>query len=389
MRILLVTQDWPPVEGGMARYYADLAAGFDPAEVNVSTVSPVGPGGPPPTGVPVERQPFPLSAAHRPLNLWRWRWSLSRQVGTYRPDRILCGNLRPLGPIVAGVAGAAGIPWHFIVHGNDLLRARRRWSGWRRATWDRTTARAAGWIANSRAVQSLGLDRCGLDETRSAVLPPEVDTDRFRPPAGDEQRFARAEFGLPPDGPLLLFVGRLVERKGLDRLIDALAMRALWPGGEPPHLAVAGFGDDAPWRHRSDDAGLADRVSFLGAPADDALPRLYRAADIVVVPSRTALDRDDIEGFGIVALEAQASGRPVVAGRSGGLPEAVADGVSGRIVDAADPAALGAAVARLVAEDHERRRLGEAGRRRVMEEFNRGSMARRLRDILARSRAVS
>lgn len=389
MKVLLVTQDWPPVEGGMARYYADLAAGFDPAEILVSTVAPIGPGGPPPAAVPVARQPFPMSAAHRPLNLWRWRWGVARLVTRVRPDWILCGNLRPLGPMVASVAGAAGIPWHFVVHGNDLLRAHRRWSGWRRATWDRVTRRAAGWIANSQAVRALGLERCGLEHAGSDILPPEVDTGRFRPPAGDERRAARAEFGLPDGEPLLLFVGRLVERKGLDRLIDAMAIRALWPGGAPPLLAVAGFGDDSPWRRRCDDAGLSEQVRFLGAPADDVLPRLYRAADIAVVPSRTALDRDDIEGFGIVALEAQASGLPVVAGRSGGLPEAVADGMSGRIVDAADPAALGATLARLVVDGSERRRLGEAGRHRVMKEFGPGSMARRLRDILARSRAVS
>lgn len=386
MRLLLVTQDFPPVEGGMARYYADLAAGLGPEEIEISTVAAVGPGGPAPAGLTVRRMPFPLATAHRPIHLWRWRRQLAREIDRDPPDLILCGNLRPLGPLVADAAAAARRPWRFIVHGNDLLRARRRWSGWRRLVWTRTTGRAEGWIANSGAVERLGVERCGLPAERAAVLRPEVDTRRFRPADPGEAEEARREFGLPAAGPLLLFVGRLVERKGLDRLIDALARRDLWPEGTPPHLAVAGFGDSDPWRARAAAAGLPDRVHFLGAPDDARLPRLYRASDLAVVPSRTELEKDDVEGFGIVALEAQASGLPVVAGRSGGLPEAVADGESGLIVDAADVTSLAAALNRLTRDPEERRRLGEVGRRRTVESFGPGSMARRLRGILKSDR---
>lgn len=379
MRLLLVTQDFPPGEGGMARYYGDLAAGFDAGEIRVSTVAAQGAAAGPAAHLQLARLDFPLDRAHRPLELWRWERQLARLAADFRPTAIVCGNLRPLGPLCRRVAGRLGVPYDVVVHGNDLLATHRRWSGWRRGLWQRVLGDARRWVANSRAVQALGVAECGLPPERGAIVPPEVDTRRFRPPTSAEAAAARAAFGLP-EGPLALFVGRLVERKGLDRLIGALARV---PAGA---LAVAGYGDAAPYHALAVRHGVAGRVHFLGAVDDARLPALYQAADLVAMPSRTIAARGDLEGFGIVYLEAAASGRPALAGRSGGAPEAVLEGITGRVVDGDDEPGVAAALGRLLGDPAERARLGGAARARVEREFGPGSMARRYRSLPDESR---
>lgn len=374
MRLLLVTQDFPPGEGGMARYYGDLAAGFDAGEIRVSTVAAQGAAAPPAAHLRVERVDFPLERAHRPLELWRWERQVARLAADFRPTEIVCGNLRPLGPLCRRVAGRLGVPYDAVVHGNDLLATHRRWSGWRRGLWQRVLGDARRWVANSRAVQTLGVTECGLPPERGAIVRPEVDTRRFRPPAPAETAAARTAFGLP-GGPLALFVGRLVERKGLDRLIGALARV---PVGA---LVVAGYGDVAPFRALAARLGVAARVHFVGAVDDARLPALYQAADLLAMPSRTILARGDLEGFGIVYLEAAASGRPALAGRSGGAPEAVLDGITGRVVDGDDETEVAAALGHLLGDAAERARLGGAARARIEREFGPGSMARRYRSL--------
>lgn len=379
MNLLLVTQDFPPGEGGMARYYGDLAAGLG-SEVIVSTVMAEGPAAPPASGLRIERMDVPFRGAHRPLALWRWERRLAGRIRAERIDAIVCGNLRPLGPLCRRLAARFGIPFLVIFHGNDLLSAHRRWRGWRRPVWNHVFGGDTRWLANSRAVESLAVDRCGLEAARGGVLRPEVDTARFRPAMPREMETLRGTFGLPA-GPLALFVGRLVERKGLDRLITALA------GSPEGTLAVAGYGDPAPYRALAESHGVGGRVRFLGAVDDAHLPELYRAADCLVMPARTRLDRDDIEGFGIVYLEAAASGLPALAGRSGGAPEAVLDGETGIVVDGDDETAVARALAGFFAAVKTPGgwpcRYGAAGRRRVEAEFGTGSMARVLRRRLS------
>lgn len=363
----------------MARYYGDLAAGFAPEEIRVCTVTDAGAAAPPAAQLTVARMDFPLARAHRPLELWRWERRVRGEAAAFRATAIVCGNLRPLGPLCRRVAARLDVPYDVVVHGNDLLATHRRWSGWRRGMWRSVMGDARRWVANSQAVRALGLDPCGLSAAHAAVVPPEVDTRRFHPPTPEEAAAARAAYGLPA-GPLALFVGRLVERKGLDRLIAAL------PRVPEGTLAVAGYGDATPYRAQAERAGVAARVRFLGAVDDTRLPALYQAADLVAMPSRTIAARGDLEGFGIVYLEAAASGRAALAGRSGGAPEAVQDGVTGRVVDGDDETAVATALTELLADPAGLARMGAAARARVEREFGPGSMARRYRDLTGDAR---
>ncbi|CAA9544712.1 MAG: Glycosyltransferase MshA involved in mycothiol biosynthesis [uncultured Thermomicrobiales bacterium] len=173
------------------------------------------------------------------------------------------------------------------------------------------------------------------------MVPLGVDLGRFQP--GDMAR-ARRDMGLPGDGVLALFVGRIDPIKGIDVLVEAFGrtVNGWGPRREAPRLVLVGgeLGDDGQpvgdlARVAADvqDLGISDRVLFLGSRPQEDLATLYQAVDFVVIPSR-------YESFGLVAIEAMASGTPVIASKVGGLPYSVRDGVAGLLVPATNVVAL-------------------------------------------------
>jgi D-inositol-3-phosphate glycosyltransferase len=204
--------------------------------------------------------------------------------------------------------------------------------------------------------QQLG-DLHGAPAGKVSVVPPGVDLEQFRPPAPGERDRERAELGIAPDAQLLLFVGRIQPLKAPDVLLRAVA-RLLT---DRPHLrstlvvAVVGGPSGSGLRKPESLQRLAKRldiedvVRFERPQPADRLAAWYRSADLVAVPSYS-------ESFGLVALEAQACGTPVVAAAVGGLHETVADGVSGLLVDGHDPVRWGREIGSLL-DDPERRSL--------------------------------
>lgn len=165
---------------------------------------------------------------------------------------------------------------------------------------------------------------------------------------------------------LLLSVGRLQRRKGHDLAIDAMArLKPLLPG---LRYVIVGNGEE---RTRLEGLvarhDLGDRVAFAGAVPEAMLPQYFAASDVFVMPNRQ--DGADIEGFGIVFLEAAASGRPSIGGNSGGVPEAVDHERTGLLVGGTDPVELAGAIERLARNPDERCAMGRAGRARVLERF--------------------
>ncbi|MEU7531373.1 D-inositol-3-phosphate glycosyltransferase [Saccharothrix sp. NPDC042600] len=184
------------------------------------------------------------------------------------------------------------------------------------------------------------------DPAKVAVVPPGVDLDRFTP--GDREA-ARAALGLRPDAVVLAFVGRIQPLKAPDVLLKAAADLLAREPGVRDRLVVlvvggpSGSGMKTPedLKLLAGELGISDVVRFLPPQGGAALARVYRAADVVAVPSHN-------ESFGLVALEAQACGTPVVAAAVGGLPVAVRDGVSGLLVAGHEPAAWGRTLAQVV-----------------------------------------
>ncbi len=204
----------------------------------------------------------------------------------------------------------------------------------------------------------------GADPARTLVVPPGVDLDRFTP---GNRAAARWAVGAPEDAVVLLFVGRIQPLKAPDLLLEAAARMLADDPGLRDRLQVhvigapSGSGLEAPRQLEQLAAhlGIADLVRFLPPQHAERLAEHYRAADVTVVPSHN-------ESFGLVALEAQACGTPVVAAAVGGLRTAVRDGVSGVLVEGRDPADYAAALRAVLA----RRELLSAGARRHAAAFS-------------------
>lgn len=199
------------------------------------------------------------------------------------------------------------------------------------------------------------------DRRKIVIIPPGVDTSRFYPIPADE---ARQAIGLPAEGQILLYVGRIEPLKGVDTLIQSLADLCREGLQEcHPHTLVIIGGDvnAAPEAMNAElvrlqalarDLGISDMVLFLGKRDQDWLPYYYSAADALVMPSH-------YESFGMVALEAMACGTPVVASQVGGLAFLVQDGQTGYVVPDGDPRALGDRLRMLLSQPELRRKLGE------------------------------
>ncbi len=212
------------------------------------------------------------------------------------------------------------------------------------------------------------------------VVPPGVDHVRFHPLAPEEKVAVRRRLGLPTDGRLVVSVSRLVPRKGMDVLIEAVGALSAERGDLT--LAIGGAGRDR-GRLELKARRSAARVRLLGRVSDADLPLLDGAADVWAMCCRDRWFGLEREGFGIVFLEAAATGVAQLAGRSGGSDEAVVDGQTGLVVDRPrDSATVAASLARLLDDVELRDRLGAQARRRALSEFDYDMLARRLHEAL-------
>jgi glycosyltransferase involved in cell wall biosynthesis len=310
--------------------------------------------------------------------------SLARQ---HRVRFVHCGNVKPAGYPARWVYERLHVPYSLFLYGADLLSEQHKI---RHSIFKRRAARAifggaAVLVAISNWTRDLALTilgDLGLDGhgQRLRVVHPGTDPTLFRP--GTDPVGLRERFGLPDGGTRwLVTVARLERHKGMDTVIAALP--AILAHAPDVRYAVAGTGPD---RERLEKLahrlGLADHVRFLGGVSDRELPAFYNLASVYVGASRRA-ERLGVEGFGIALVEASACGLPVVAGNSGGIPDAVRDGETGFLVPPEDPAAFADAICRLLADASLARRLGDNGRRAVEAHFNWDRVVRDLQAIEA------
>lgn len=360
-RVLLLSELFPPAVGGSAVLLGGIYSRLG-SQVAVLTHG---------DSREVEQHgPFEI---HR-RGLTRQDWSLRDPVVSLhylqlayqvrrlssRQGIVHCARALPEGLAALMSRAMGGPPYVCWAHGEDLTSAAqsREYTLLTKLVY----RGAAAALANSNNTATL-LSELGVPDEKVHVVHPAVDADRFHPKV-DGREIRKRYAG--PDDILLLSVGRLQKRKGQDVAIQAVAALR----DELPNLryVIAGDGHE---RERLEalvtELGVGKQVFFAGVVPESELTAYYAASDIFLLPNR--VHEGDIEGFGIVFLEAAASGKPVIGGNSGGVPEAVERDVTGLLVDGSVDEVV-KAIRRLATSESQRQRFGLAGRVRALGLFS-------------------
>ncbi|HBP90300.1 MAG TPA: glycosyltransferase family 4 protein [Nitrospirales bacterium] len=268
------------------------------------------------------------------------------------------------------------IPFVVYAHGNEILMA----MGKGPKSIELITLRKADRILAVSEYTADLVRRAGVDPKMIEIVHPGCDSERFHPTVPTNE-FRKKLLGPRHKDRIILTIGNLVSRKGHDMVIRALP-RVLKSALDVTYLIVG----EGPYRSQLErlakDMQVEDRVVFAGQVEQEDIPEVYGMCEVFTMPSRDQTESCDVEGFGLVFLEANASGKPVIAGRSGGIPDAVIEGVSGLLVNPTDIDEIANAIVKLLLNRDLATRLGSQGRERVMRDFNWEGIANRIQGIL-------
>ena len=373
-RILLVTNDFPPRRGGIQSYLEQFVRRLvDTGQHELTVYAPQW------KGADVYDRAAPFTLVRHPGTLMLPQPGVDRRmrslIRNHGIETVWFGAAAPLALLGPRARSAGALRVVASTHGHEV--------GWSMLPGGRSALRRIG----SDADVVTYVSRYTRDRFASAFgpqaclehLPPGVDNDRFAPDSvARAQLRARYRLG---ERPVVVCVSRLVPRKGQDMLIRAWAnIRRRVDGAA---LVIVGGGPYGDALHRlAQDSGVASDVVFTGGVPSEELPAHYAMADVFAMPCRTRGAGLDVEGLGIVFLEASATGVPVVAGSSGGAPETVRDGETGRVVDGHDQEEIVEVIADLLNDSQLAQRMGLAGRRWIAQDWNWETHAGRLADLL-------
>ena len=365
-RALWLTNDFPPRSGGIEQFLANLLGHTDT------------------TGTLVLASDFPGARDHdatlpyevrrvarRPLLPTPKLARMARDAArSHRADVVVFGAAWPL----AEIAGAMDLPAVALTHGHEAGIVRVGGG-----PLIRHALRDVDAVGVISGFTRDALDRWVPPQTKVHQLPPGVDVERFHP--GLDGGRARARYGISAEVPLVLCLSRLVRRKGQDQLLAAWPhVQRRVPGA---HLLLAGGGPlNDTLRREVQQRDLGATVTFTGDVPAEAIPSLHAAADLFAMPCRTRMAGLDVEGLGIVYLEAQATATPFIAGTSGGAPESLLPERSGLVVNPRSPQQIAAAITDLLNDDTRRRAMGETGRDFVTRNYAWPVLAQRFADVL-------
>ncbi|MEO3783335.1 glycosyltransferase family 4 protein [Actinocorallia sp. B10E7] len=372
MKTLILTNDFPPRAGGIQQFVHNLALRRPQGSVVVYA--------PAWKGAAAFDAEQPFEVVRHPTSLMLPEPSVLRRakqiVDSHGCDSVLFGASAPLGLLAPALRGHGVERAVGITHGHEAAWAQlpvaRRLL--RRIGDGLDVLTYLGEYTRSRMAAVLSPDAAA----RMARLAPGVDETLFHAGAGGAE--IRSRHGLE-DRPVAVCVSRLVPRKGQDTLIRA------WPQvlREVPEAALLLVGG-GPYRKEleglADAMGVGSSVVFTGSVPWEELPAHYDAGDVFAMPCRTRRRGLDVEGLGIVYLEASATGLPVVAGDSGGAPDAVLDGETGVVVPGRSVESVAARVAELLADPGTAREMGAKGRSWVEREWTWVRQAARLDALL-------
>jgi len=378
LRLLMITELFLPTKGGTAVSFNDDFRRLGGKEVHIITADVPG-------AKDFDRE-HPNSI-HR-LTLRRRQWIKPESLFIYsklfltsfwlaltqRVVAIFAGRALPEGLIALITGRLTGRPVLIYAHGEELTS----WGRGRKFQAMCFAMRRADWIlSNSDHTRDTLINLLGVESQRIVLTYPTVDENRFRPglPVAD----LLDSIGLTEKTKFILSVGRLQRRKGFDNVIRALP--ELLEQGLDIHYALIGIGDDFDYLQMlARDLGVEDRVHLLGHVSYEDLPRWYNACDVFAMPNRDI--NGDTEGFGLVFLEAAASGKPAIAGKAGGTGSAVVDGETGLRVDGEKVEAIVQGLTRLLCDPAEATKMGRKARLRVIRNFTHVRRVDQLRELV-------
>ncbi|MFE5210759.1 glycosyltransferase family 4 protein [Streptomyces sp. NPDC056600] len=378
-KTLIVTNDFPPRPGGIQAFLHNIALRLDPERFVVyASTWKRGREGVEATAAFDAEQPFRV-VRDRTTMLLPTPGATRRAVGLLREHgctSVWFGAAAPLGLMAPALRKAGATRLVATTHGHE--------AGWAQLPAARQLLRRIGESTDvitylgeytrSRIADALTPEAAA----RMVQLPPGVDEKTFHPGSGGDK--VRARLGLT-DRPVVVCVSRLVPRKGQDTLIRAMPL-ILAAEPDAVLLVVGGGPYEKDLRKLARETGVERSVVFTGSVPWSELPAHYGAGDVFAMPCRTRRGGLDVEGLGIVYLEASATGLPVVAGDSGGAPDAVLDGETGWVVPGGSPGDAAERIVTLLGDAELRRRMGERGRAWVEERWRWDLLADRLRDLL-------
>lgn len=370
--VLLIASDFPPATGGVANYLLNLLQGLPSGMVKVLA----------PNTKRVQE-----TVTHQVVErvrfwwwLWpRWLpllWQAWRAVKTERPKALWAAEPLPVGTVVLIISKIFKLPYLVTTHGMDIAGPLAK-GGRRRRMLERVLRGASVVTVNSEYTAGLAI-QCGVDANHIVKISPCPHPPVPIDPVEQEVTLAQLEI---VDQPIVLSVGRLVTRKGFDTLLHA------WPQvqREVPNavLVIAGDGPQAlDLIHLSQELKIDRQVRWLGPVSQATLAALYDACTVFALPARNA-SGGDVEGFGMVFLEANSYGKPVLAGNTGGQPEAVLHQQTGLVVDSTEPLAVADGLVELLTNPALAARLGQNGKARVAADFQWAQRAAKLATVLA------
>lgn len=375
-RTLLLSEIFPPMTGGSGRWFWEIYRRMPRSQFTIAASHG-------PQAAELDRT-HNLDVVRLPLTLtdwgmtspsclaayWRAFWSVAHVVKDRGIERIHAGRCVPCGWIALGLKQLYGIPYDCYVHGEDanvassgvadgVLSSRQL-----RLMTKLVLKNVDRVIANSHNSARIVRDQWGVPAERVQLLHPGCDTNYFVPVP--KSREIRDQLGWG-GRPVIVTAGRLQKRKGQDMVIRALStIRQAIPD---VLFAIIGDGEERePLKALTIAEGQQDHVLFMGKVSDEVLKQSYQQADLFVLANRQV--GTDIEGFGMVLLEAQACGTPVVAGASGGTAETMHQGETGYVVPCDEPDELAALLIQLLSNPARLEAMGKAARSWVEEQFD-------------------
>ena len=376
MKSLLISSDYfPPQVGGISRLMSGIASAFGPEQVCCLTSQRANDtADSEDLGVKVYRRPAVFNGKTRSLRAAAWGATIAEIMIRERPKITQLATVGE-GPMGIWLRQWFGLPFIVYAHGNEVLNAIQVSGNKLRVALQQ----ADRVLANSRFTANL-VQKAGVSPERIEIVHPGCDIDRFRPTC--PKMDLRHQFlGDRIKGKVVLSVGNLQARKGHDMVIRALPrLQQIVPG--VTYLIVG----EGPYRDVLEKLALelevGDRVVFAGRVSAEELPDVYAISDVFVMPSREQTDKCDVEGFGLVFLEASACAKPVIGGRSGGVHDAIVDSVTGLLVNPRDPEDIANALAQLLRDENLAVRLGQQGRAWVTKNFDWSRVADQVHGIL-------